>query len=81
MAYINIIYLSTIIISLFELVFLINHFYSLYRGNLRRSLESFEKAISLAKTELEMTHLFSLKDAAAAQLKVSERWGLDWTVS
>lgn len=51
------------------------------RGNLRRSLELFEKAISLAKTELEMTHLFSLKDAAAAQLKVSERWGLDWTVS
>lgn len=52
-----------------------------FRGNLRRSLELFEKAISLAKTELEMTHLFSLKDAAAAQLKVSERWGLDWTVS
>lgn len=51
------------------------------RGNLRRSLELFEKAISLAKTELEMTHLFSLKDAAAAQLKVSERWGLDWTAS
>ncbi|CAK1540524.1 unnamed protein product [Leptosia nina] len=51
------------------------------RGNLRRSLELFEKAIALAKTELEMTHLFSLKDAAAAQLKVSERWGLDWTVS
>ncbi|CAK1601031.1 unnamed protein product [Parnassius mnemosyne] len=51
------------------------------RGNLRRSLELFEKAIVLAKTELEMTHLFSLKDAAAAQLKVSERWGLDWTVS
>lgn len=53
----------------------------IFRGNLRRSLELFEKAISLAKTELEMTHLFSLKDAAAAQLKVSERWGLDWTVS
>lgn len=51
------------------------------RGNLKRSLELFEKAIALAKTELEMTHLFSLKDAAAAQLKVSERWGLDWTVS
>ncbi|XP_013191148.1 mitochondrial import receptor subunit TOM70 [Amyelois transitella] len=51
------------------------------RGNLRRSLELFEKAIALAKTELEMTHLYSLKDAAAAQLKVSERWGLDWTVS
>ncbi|CAF4847303.1 unnamed protein product [Pieris macdunnoughi] len=51
------------------------------RGNLRRSLELFEKAIALAKTELEMTHLFSLKDAAAAQLKVSQRWGLDWTVS
>ncbi|GBP44648.1 Mitochondrial import receptor subunit TOM70 [Eumeta japonica] len=51
------------------------------RGNLKRSLELFERAIELAKTELEMTHLFSLKDAAAAQLKVSERWGLDWTVS
>lgn len=62
-------------------MFIISLFKFVFRGNLRRSLELFEKAISLAKTELEMTHLFSLKDAAAAQLKVSERWGLDWTVS
>lgn len=60
----------------FVIKFIIN-----FRGNLKRSLELFEKAIALAKTELEMTHLFSLKDAAAAQFKVSERWGLDWTVS
>lgn len=71
---------------LFEIVGMVSvaHLKKMYifsRGNLRRSLELFEKAIALAKTELEMTHLFSLKDAAAAQLKVSERWGLDWTVS
>lgn len=47
------------------------------RANLRKAVELFEKAITLAKTELEMTHLFSLKDAATAQLKVSERWGID----
>lgn len=49
-------------------------FYS--RGNLIRAIELFEKAIPLAKSELEMNHLFSLKDAAVAQKTVAERFGL-----
>lgn len=47
------------------------------RQNLQQAIILFEKAIDLARTEPEMTHLFALKDAASAQLKVSERWGLN----
>lgn len=33
----------------------------------------FNKAIELARTELEMTHLFSLRDAAVSQLRVTTK--------
>ncbi|KAJ9594419.1 hypothetical protein L9F63_014144 [Diploptera punctata] len=46
------------------------------RGNLRHAVELFDKAIPLAKTELEMSHLFSLRDAAVAQATVAERMGI-----
>jgi len=46
------------------------------RGNLRRAVELFDTAIPLAKTELEMSHLFSLRDAAMAQAKVAEKMGI-----
>lgn len=46
------------------------------RGNLRRAIDLFDKAIPLAKTQIEMAHLFSLKDAALAQLKVAENLGV-----
>ncbi|KAJ4429814.1 hypothetical protein ANN_22018, partial [Periplaneta americana] len=46
------------------------------RGNLQQAVELFDKAIPLAKTELEMSHLFSLKDAAVAQATVAERMGI-----
>jgi import receptor subunit TOM70 len=46
------------------------------RGNLKRSIELFEKAIPLANTELEMAHLFGLMDAATSQLVVTGRLGL-----
>ena len=43
------------------------------RGNLKRAIELFDKAIPLANTELEMAHLFGLRDAAMAQITVSTR--------
>ena len=43
------------------------------RGNLKRAIELFDNAIPLSKTEIEMAHLFSLKDAALAQVKVAEK--------
>ena len=46
------------------------------RGNLKKSIELFEKAIPLANTELEMGHLFGLRDAAIAQTTVSARLGI-----
>ena len=45
------------------------------RGNMKRSVEMFEKAIPLANTELEMAHLYGLMDAAKSQLAVTERFG------
>jgi len=39
-------------------------------------VELFDTAIPLAKTELEMSHLFSLRDAAMAQAKVAEKMGI-----
>ena len=46
------------------------------RGNLKRSIELFEKAIPLANTELEMAHLFGMLDAAKAQIVVTGRLGI-----
>ena len=40
------------------------------RGNLKRAIELFDKAIPLANTELEMGNLFGLRDAAQAQITV-----------
>nr|XP_022914549.1 mitochondrial import receptor subunit TOM70 [Onthophagus taurus] len=46
------------------------------RGNLVIAIEYFGKAIELARTEMELTHLFSLRDAAVSQLKVSTKLGI-----
>jgi len=46
------------------------------RGNLDRAISLFEKALNLAKSEMELTHIFSLKDAAQAQLNVTSKMGL-----
>lgn len=56
--------------SLAELVM-----FHIFSGNLKRAVELFDKAIPLAKTELEMSHLFSLRDAAVAQATVAEKMG------
>lgn len=46
------------------------------RGNLERAIDLFEKALKLAKSEMELTHIFSLKDAAHAQMNVTKKMGL-----
>merc|ERR1711935_425923 len=46
------------------------------RGNLKKAIELFNKAIPLANTELEMAHLFGLRDAAMAQITVSNKLGI-----
>merc|ERR1712012_331997 len=46
------------------------------RGNLKRAIELFDKAIPLANTELEMAHLYGLRDAAQAQITVSSKLGI-----
>jgi mitochondrial import receptor subunit TOM70 len=43
---------------------------------LERAIGLFEKALKLAKSEMELTHIFSLKDAAHAQLNVTKKMGL-----
>ncbi|XP_064651491.1 mitochondrial import receptor subunit TOM70-like [Lineus longissimus] len=48
------------------------------RGNLDGAIEHFNKAIKLAKTEIEMSHLFSLLDAAIAQAKVARNFGIQF---
>lgn len=44
---------------------------------MERAIELFQKAISLSRTELEMAHLFSLSDAAKAQLNVAKKMGIN----
>lgn len=46
------------------------------RGNLERAISLFDHALKLAKSEMELTHIFSLKDAAQAQLNVTKNMGL-----
>lgn len=48
----------------------------LFRGNLDKAIDMFNKAINLAKSEMEMAHLYSLCDAAYAQTEVARKYGL-----
>lgn len=41
-----------------------------------KAMEYFERAIGLARTESEMAHLYSLLDAAKAQLQVAKNLGI-----
>lgn len=54
---------------------LINDFFC-FRGNLDKAIDMFNKAINLAKSEMEMAHLYSLCDAAYAQTEVARKYGL-----
>ena len=46
------------------------------RGNLSAAVELFDRAIPLANTELEMAHLYGLREAAVAQTTVSKDLGI-----
>ncbi|KAJ7993573.1 hypothetical protein DPEC_G00273800 [Dallia pectoralis] len=46
------------------------------RGNLDKAIDMFNRAINLAKSEMEMAHLYSLCDAANAQTEVARKYGL-----
>ncbi|GAB6023140.1 Mitochondrial import receptor subunit TOM70 [Chamberlinius hualienensis] len=46
------------------------------KGNLDRALELFDKALESARTEAELSHLYSLRDAADAQKRVAARLGI-----
>ncbi len=63
----------TIFILVLDYCFL---FTEVQRGNLKRAIELFDKAIPLTNTELEMAHLFGLRDAAIAQINVSTKLGI-----
>ena len=43
---------------------------------MRDAVDLFNKAIPLANTELEMAHLYGLRDAALAQLEVTQKLGV-----
>ena len=45
-------------------------------GELQKAIDMFNKAINLAKSEMEMAHLYSLCDAAHAQTEVAKKYGL-----
>lgn len=47
------------------------------RGLLENAIELFEKALKLCRSEMEMVHIYSLRNAAIAQLNVSKKLGLD----
>ncbi|XP_022109352.1 mitochondrial import receptor subunit TOM70-like [Acanthaster planci] len=46
------------------------------RGNMAAAKDYFEKAIDLARTEMEMSHLFSLSVAAEAQQNVTTKYNI-----
>lgn len=43
---------------------------------MEKAIDMFNKAINLAKSEMEMAHLYSLCDAAYAQTEVAKKYGL-----
>ncbi|XP_015917622.1 mitochondrial import receptor subunit TOM70 [Parasteatoda tepidariorum] len=47
------------------------------RGNIKKGLELFEKAVEVAHTETELAHLYSLLLAAKAQAKTAESFGFN----
>lgn len=48
-----------------------------FSGHLKEAINLFDKALALARTSMELSHIFGLQDAAKAQLVVSERLGAE----
>lgn len=49
------------------------------RGKLNEAISLFEKALKLCRSEAEMVHIFSLRNAAIAQMSVARKLNLDLT--
>ncbi|EFN76419.1 mitochondrial import receptor subunit TOM70 [Harpegnathos saltator] len=47
------------------------------RGNLEEAIKLFDKALELCRTSMELTHLYSLRDATKTQLTLKNKLGLD----
>ncbi|KYM81250.1 Mitochondrial import receptor subunit TOM70 [Atta colombica] len=47
------------------------------RGNIEEAIRLFDKALVLCRTFMELTHIYSLRDAAKAQLNIKNRLGMD----
>ncbi|XP_014486803.1 PREDICTED: mitochondrial import receptor subunit TOM70 [Dinoponera quadriceps] len=47
------------------------------RGNLEEAIKLFDKALELCRTSLELTHLYSLRNATKTQLILKRKLGLD----
>ncbi|KAL6444474.1 hypothetical protein ACFW04_001957 [Cataglyphis niger] len=47
------------------------------RGNIEEAIRLFDKALELCRTSMELTHIYSLRDAAKTQLNLQNRLGMD----
>ncbi|XP_016964442.1 mitochondrial import receptor subunit TOM70 [Drosophila biarmipes] len=47
------------------------------RAQLKRAVELFEKALLYAKSQAELIHVYSLRNAAVAQINVTKKLGID----
>ncbi|EDV58839.1 mitochondrial import receptor subunit TOM70 [Drosophila erecta] len=47
------------------------------RAQLQRAVELFEKALLYAKSQAELVHVYSLRNAAVAQINVTKKLGID----
>ncbi|KAH8260097.1 hypothetical protein KR026_003074 [Drosophila bipectinata] len=47
------------------------------RANLKKAVELFEKALLYAKSQAELIHVYSLHNAAVAQINVTKKLGID----
>ncbi|XP_011172046.1 mitochondrial import receptor subunit TOM70 isoform X1 [Solenopsis invicta] len=47
------------------------------RGNIEEAIKLFDKALMLCRTFMELTHIYSLRDAAKTQLNIKNRLGMD----
>lgn len=56
--------------------FLFKVLFFIFRGNLKEAISMFDKAIECAKTEIELAHLYSLRDATIAQQTVFQEMNL-----
>ncbi|KAH8298050.1 hypothetical protein KR018_005262 [Drosophila ironensis] len=47
------------------------------RANLKKAVDLFEKALLYAKSQAELVHVYSLRNAAVAQINVTKKLGID----